>query len=205
MFDAFLKFLQDPTPFIQSGGLILVVLIVFAETGLFFCFFLPGDYLLFTAGVLCSGGIIQEPIWMVVLAIITAAIAGNYVGYYFGRYVGKGIYNRKDSWFFKRKHVESTEVFFQTHGGKALIMARFLPIIRTFTPIVAGIIKMEMGKFSWFVAVGAIIWGSSITLLGFFLGKLFPGIVHYLHYIIVGFVTVTSIVAYISYRKMNKA
>jgi len=205
MLEAAYNFLKDPTPFIQAGGLILVTLIVFAETGLFFCFFLPGDYLLFTAGLLCSTNIIKEPIWMVVLCIVVAAILGNYVGYYFGKLAGKGIYNRKDSWFFKRKHIETTEAFFIKHGGQALIMARFLPIMRTFTPIVAGIIKMEMGKFSWYIIVGAIAWGSSITLLGFFLGKIYPDIVHYLGYIIIAFVSVTTIVAFLSYRKMNNA
>jgi membrane-associated protein len=205
MFDAFLQFLQNPLPFIEWGGLALVTLIVFAETGLFFCFFLPGDYLLFTAGLLCSTNIIKEPIWVVVLCIIVAAIIGNYVGYFFGKSVGKGIYNKKESWFFKRKHVESTEEFFNKYGGQALIMARFLPVMRTFTPIVAGIIRMEMGKFSWFVIIGAIAWSTSITLAGFFLGKIFPDIIHYLHYIIIFFVAVTTIVAVQSYRKMNKA
>ncbi|TAE11378.1 MAG: DedA family protein [Bacteroidetes bacterium] len=205
MFDAFLQFLQNPLPFIEWGGLALVTLIVFAETGLFFCFFLPGDYLLFTAGLLCSTNIIKEPIWFVVLCIVVAAIIGNYVGYFFGKSVGKGIYNKKESWFFKRKHIESTEEFFNKYGGQALIMARFLPIMRTFTPIVAGIIRMEMGKFSWFVVIGAIAWGTSITLAGFFLGKIFPEIIHYLHYIIIFFVAVTSVVAIQSYRKMNKA
>jgi membrane-associated protein len=205
MFDAFLQFLQNPLPFIEWGGLALVTLIVFAETGLFFCFFLPGDYLLFTAGLLCSTNIIKEPIWLVVLCIVVAAIIGNYVGYLFGKSVGKGIYNKKESWFFKRKHVESTEEFFNKYGGQALIMARFLPVMRTFTPIVAGIIRMEMGKFSWFVVIGAVAWGTSITLAGFFLGKVFPEIIHYLHYIIIFFVAVTSVVAIQSYRKMNKA
>ncbi len=204
MFDAFLQFLQDPTPFIAWGGLFLVALIVFAETGIFFCFFLPGDYLLFTAGVLTSGNIIKEPIWVVVGVIIIAAILGNYVGYYFGKFFGKGLYERKDSWFFKREHIDKTEEFFNKHGGQALIMARFLPIMRTFTPIVAGIIHMEMGKFSWYVIVGAIAWATSITLAGYFLGQVFPEIIHYLHWIILLFVVVTTLVAVMSYRKMNQ-
>jgi membrane-associated protein len=205
MFEAFLEFLKDPRPFIEWGGLILVTIIVFAETGIFFCFFLPGDYLLFTAGLLTSTNIIKEPIWVVVLAIIGAAIVGNYVGYYFGKSVGKGIYNKKESWFFKRKHVESTEEFFNKYGGQALIMARFLPIMRTFTPIVAGIIRMDMAKYSWYVVIGAIAWGTSITLAGYFLGIVFPEIIHYLHWIILFFVAVTTVVAIQSYRKMSKA
>ena len=204
MFEAFFKFLQDPTPFIEWGGLVLVTLIVFAETGLFFCFFLPGDYLLFTAGLLTSANIIKEPIWLVVLCIILAAIVGNYVGYYFGKSVGRGIYTRKESWFFKRKHIENTEEFFHKYGGQALIMARFLPIMRTFTPIVAGIIRMDMRKFSWYVNIGAIMWGASITLLGYFIGTLFPEVIHYLHWIIIAIVALTTIVAVRSYFSMSK-
>jgi membrane-associated protein len=205
MFEAFYQFLQDPKPAIEAGGLILVTLIVFAETGLFFCFFLPGDYLLFIAGLFCSTKMIKEPIWLVVLCIIIAAIIGNYVGYYFGKSVGKGIYEKKESWFFKRKHIENTEAFFNKHGGKALIMARFLPIMRTFTPIVAGIIRMDMRKFSWYVNIGAVAWGASITLLGYILGTVYPEIIHYLHWIIIFFVGVTSVVAIKSYFSMNKA
>lgn len=205
MFEAIYQFLQDPKPAIEAGGLILVTLIVFAETGLFFCFFLPGDYLLFIAGLFCSTKMIKEPIWLVVLCIIIAAIIGNYVGYYFGKSVGKGIYEKKESWFFKRKHIENTEAFFNKHGGKALIMARFLPIMRTFTPIVAGIIRMDMRKFSWYVNIGAVAWGASITLLGYVLGNVYPDIIHYLGWIIIAFVVFTSAVAIKSYFSMNKA
>ncbi len=203
MFEAFLQFLQDPKPAIEAGGLLLVTLIVFAETGLFFCFFLPGDYLLFVAGLFCSTKMIKEPIWLVVLCIVVAAIIGNYVGYYFGKSVGKGIYQRKESWFFKKKHIENTEAFFNKHGGKALIMARFLPIMRTFTPIVAGIINMEMRKFSWYVNIGAVAWGASITLLGYIVGAIYPETIHYLHWIILIIIGATTVLAVKSYFSMK--
>ena len=204
MWEQFWAVVNDPKQIIEVGGLILVILIVFAETGIFFCFFLPGDYLLFLSGVFCSSGVFKVNIIVLMLSIIVAAILGNFVGYYFGKSVGRSLYQKKESFFFKRKHVEDTEAFFNKNGGMALVMARFLPVMRTFTPIVAGIIRMDLGKFTWFVSIGAIAWTVSMTLLGFVVGELFPAIIHYLHWIIIGFVAVTTVVTIISYRKMAK-
>lgn len=189
---------------IQVGGLALVTLIVFAETGLFFCFFLPGDYLLFTAGLFCGTGVLKVPLILLISCIVIAAIAGNYVGYYFGLRVGKNLYQRKDSFFFKKKHLMETEAFFNKYGGRTLIMARFLPVIRTFAPILAGVIQMEIAKFSRFVSIGALLWGISIPTLGYYLGQLYPGIVNYLEYIVIAFILVTTVITIQSFMRGKK-
>jgi membrane-associated protein len=200
----FWQLLSDSEQIIKVGGLALITLIVFAETGLFFCFFLPGDYLLFAAGLFCSRGILDVHIAVLITCIVVAAILGNFVGYYFGKAVGRSLYNRRESFFFKRKNLENTEEYFHKYGGRTLIMARFLPVVRTFAPIVAGIIKMEFGKFTWYVSVGALMWGVGVTMLGYILGELFPEIIHYLHYIIIAFVVVTGVIAFRTFFTAKK-
>ncbi|MCS6821131.1 MAG: VTT domain-containing protein [Microscillaceae bacterium] len=205
--DSILKFfstLSNAEEIISTGGLALVTLIVFAETGLFFCFFLPGDYLLFLTGLSCSAGIIKQPIYVVIACIVVAAILGNYVGYYFGKFVGHKLYQREDSFFFKKQHLVNTKAFFDKHGGNALIIGRFLPVIRTFAPILAGTVQMKIRLFSYYVIVGALLWGISLTLMGYFLGRIFPQIIHYVHYIIIFFLVVTTWAVIKSYREMSK-
>ncbi len=182
--------LMDAEHLLSSGGFYLVVLIVFAETGLFFGFFLPGDYLLFLAGLFCALNKVDVSIETMYFGIIVAGIAGNFAGYWFGYRAGPMLFKRKDSWIFKRKYVIMAEEFYQKYGGTALIIGRFVPIIRTFAPIFAGVVKLDFKKFVVYNVFGAFLWVSLLTLSGYFLGVKFPGIINYVEYIIVGLIVI---------------
>lgn len=200
----FVQFLLNSEEIISKGGLILVTLIVFAETGLFFCFFLPGDYLLFTAGMFCGLGIVKVPILLMLFCLAAAAIAGNYTGYFFGKYLGDSLMKRKENFFFKRQYITNTEKVFTKYGGNALIIGRFLPVIRTFAPILAGIIKMKPSRFAIYNISGAILWVLTLCLLGYFLGMRFPGILNYVEYIILAFILLTSVAVINSFIKLRR-
>ncbi len=164
-------------------GYIALFAAVFAESGLFFGFFLPGDSLLFTAGLFAAKGDLN--IVLVCLGCFIAAVAGDQVGYWFGAKVGRGIYQRKDSFFFRKEHIEKTKEFYAQHGKKTIILARFVPIVRTFAPIVAGIGEMPYRDFFSFNIIGGLLWGVGIPVLGYFLGNLIPDIDKYLLPIII--------------------
>ncbi len=170
----------DLVQIITAIGYVGVFAIVFAESGLFFGFFLPGDSLLFTAGLLASRNLVHpeaDPIFdLRVLAIgcFIAAVLGDQVGYTFGRRVGRPLFNREDSLFFHKKHLERAEAFYAKHGGKAIVLARFMPVVRTFAPIVAGVGQMYYPRFLFFNILGGVLWGSGLTTAGYFLGNLIP-------------------------------
>ncbi len=186
--------LIDPERLLKEGGFYVLLFVVFAETGLFFGFFLPGDYLLFLAGMFVATGKLDVSISVLMLGLIIAAILGNFTGYWFGKKTGPLLYQRKDSFFFKKQYLLSAEEYYNKQGAFALIMGRFIPIVRTFAPIVAGLIRINIRKFAVYNVTGAILWISSLTLLGYFLGKKFEHEVdEYLMYIIIGFVVVTAI------------
>jgi membrane-associated protein len=166
----------DPERLIEAFGLLGIYAIVFAESGLFFGFFLPGDSLLFTAGFLASSptSVAEElhlPLLPLVLGIWFAAVAGDQVGYAFGQRVGPALFNRPDSRFFKQENVDKAQAFFDKHGPKAIVLARFVPIVRTFTPITAGVSRMRYRTFVTFNVIGGTIWAFGVTLLGYFLGQ----------------------------------
>ncbi|MGE6221781.1 DedA family protein [Nubsella zeaxanthinifaciens] len=189
-----LQHLIDPEKLLREGGFYLVVFVIFAETGLFFGFFLPGDYLLFLAGMFVATGKLDVNIYVLVLTLIVAAISGNFTGYWFGRKTGPVLHTKEDTFFFKKKFLKTAEDYYRKQGAFALIMGRFVPIVRTFAPIVAGIIKMDFKKFVLYNVSGALLWICSLTLLGYFLGKSFAKqIEEYLGYIIFGFIAVTTI------------
>ncbi|WP_437921807.1 DedA family protein [Sphingobacterium sp. LRF_L2] len=192
MQDLWLSFQQllDPEYLLSHGGFYIVVLIVFAETGLFFGFFLPGDYLLFLAGLFCALGKIDVDITTMYFGILAAGILGNFAGYWFGYRTGPVLFKRKDSMLFKRKYVIMAEEFFQKYGGTALIIGRFVPIIRTFAPIFAGVVKLNFRKFFLYNVLGAFLWVSLLTLMGYFLGVKFPAIINYVEYIIVALIVI---------------
>lgn len=189
---------------IQKGGLILVTLIVFLENGMFFGFFLPGDYLLFSAGLLCGTGDFDVPITTLVGCITAAAIIGSYCGYWFGRVVGKNLYKKEDSFFFKRKHVAQTRLYFSKFGGRTLVMGRFLPIIRTFAPIFAGVIELDFKQFTLYNVIGAVVWVFGLVLGGYYLGMRFPGLLNYLEYIVLAFFVITAFVVVRAMMRVNK-
>ncbi len=190
---------------IRHGGFYLIVFVVFAETGLFFGFFLPGDYLLFLAGMFVATGRLDTGIVTMVLGLIFAAFVGNFVGYWFGYRTGPMLYKREDSFFFKKKYLKAAEAYYRKQGAFALIMGRFVPIVRTFAPIVAGVVKLDITRFAFYNISGAIIWITSLTLLGYFLGMEFEKeIENYLGYIIFGFILLTTIpLVYAFFKKKH--
>ncbi|MEV7137227.1 DedA family protein [Streptomyces tauricus] len=162
----------DPDYLLDSFGIWGLLLIVFAESGLLIGFFLPGDSLLFTAGMLITSDALDFPLWGAVVLICIAAIVGDQVGYMFGKKVGPSLFTRPDSRLFKQENVTKAHEFFEKHGPKSLVLARFVPIVRTFTPIIAGVSGMKYRSFLIFNVIGGILWGAGVTLLGSWLGSI---------------------------------
>ena len=186
-----ISLLFNSTFLLKTLGVTGLFIIIFAESGLFFGFFLPGDSLIFTAGLLASQGLL--PFWIMLPGVIISAIAGDSVGYAFGKKIGPKIFTKDNSWFFNKKYVEKSAVFFKEKGGQSLILARFLPIIRTFTPIMAGVGKMEYKKFLMYNSIGGFLWSGGALTLGYFFGRVVPNIDHYLLPIIIIIIIVSLI------------
>ena len=198
----YLQHLIDPVKLLREGGFYLLLFVIFAETGLFFGFFLPGDYLLFLAGMFVATDKLDVSIYILILGLIAAAVSGNFVGYWFGKKTGPVLFQRNDSFFFKKKYLKAAEIYYKKQGAFALIMGRFIPIVRTFAPIIAGIVQLDYRKFAFYNISGAFLWITSLTLLGFFLGRSFEKEINdYLLYIIVGFILITAIPLIITYLK----
>ncbi|MBI4931615.1 MAG: VTT domain-containing protein [Bacteroidetes bacterium] len=170
----FLKTLTNPESIILYGGLALLLFVIFAETGLMIGFFLPGDSLVFVSGLLCGTKpeLLGIEIYTLILSMSIAAILGNVTGYYFGIKIGPALFTKDDNLIFKKKYVVITRSFYDRHGGKSLILGRFLPIIRTFAPILAGVIKMDLKIFLFHTVAGAILWIGSLSILGYYLGRI---------------------------------
>jgi membrane-associated protein len=203
--------LMDPEYLLSHGGFYLVCLIVFAETGLFFGFFLPGDYLLFLAGLFCALNKIDVSITTMFFGILGSGVAGNFAGYWFGYRAGPMLFKRKDSVVFKQKYIVMAEEFYQKYGGSALVVGRFVPIIRTFAPIFAGVVKLDFKKFVFYNVSGALIWVGVLTLSGYYLGAAFPEIINYVEYIVIGMIVIaflpiiiTVIKRWLKNRNQNK-
>ncbi len=166
--------IYDVKAIIQWGGYTALTLIIFAETGLMVGFFLPGDSLLVTAGIFAAAGLLN--FWTLLLLLIPAAIIGDAVNYYIGKRLGTALYQRKDSRFFKKDHLLKAKAFYDRHGGKTIILARFVPVVRTFAPTVAGISGMSYPAFAMYNILGGILWVASMTGIGYFLGNTVPDI-----------------------------
>jgi len=200
------KDLLNPEFYIEHGGLWILLFIVFAETGLLAGFFLPGDSLLFVAGVysdrlgneILPGG--NEFLHLITLLVLIslAGILGNYVGFWFGKKSGPFLYHRKDTFFFKKKYLNQAHEFYEKHGGTAIIFARFLPIIRTFAPVIAGVVNMDKKKFTFYNVVGCVAWVAAMLLAGHFLQKFILNqfnfdLKEHLEVIVLGIVLVTTL------------
>jgi membrane-associated protein len=195
----------NPENIIQYGGITLLLLIIFAETGVFFGFFLPGDSLLFVAGLVASDPEkLDINVTLLIVLLIIAAVSGSIVGYFTGRWAGNYLANKKDSIFFKKKYLDLTQSFYIKHGMMAFILGRFLPVVRTFVTILAGMVKIEFGKFLIFNILGASIWIIVMVLAGHFLGRAFPGIMSYLEIIVVGMILISAIPVIVTYLKNRK-
>ncbi|MEU7875537.1 VTT domain-containing protein [Dactylosporangium sp. NPDC049140] len=163
----------DPQHLISAFGLFGILAIVFAESGLLIGFFLPGDSLLFTTGLLvASGTYLHQPLWLVCGLVSVAAIAGDQAGYLFGRRVGPALFRRPDARLFKRSHLTRAQEFFERYGARSIVLARFVPVVRTFTPIVAGASRMHYRTFVLYNVVGGALWSCGVTVLGYFLGRI---------------------------------
>ncbi|MGI9148229.1 MAG: DedA family protein [Chloroflexota bacterium] len=176
---------------IVAAGYIVIAAIIFAECGLLVGFFLPGDSLLFTAGFLASQHQVGVDISVLSIVCGLAAALGPLVGYWYGKALGPHLFNREDSFLFHRKHLERAHDFYERHGGKALILARFMPVVRTFAPVVAGMAAMDYRRFVVYTVVGAVVWAVGVVWLGYFLGSLIPDASKYLEYIVALIVVVS--------------
>lgn len=166
----------DPEAIISALGVIGILAVVFAESGLLIGFFLPGDSLLFTAGFLVNVGLLKIDVHLLVLLLFVAAVLGDSVGYTFGRRIGRRLFTRPNSRLFKQENVKRAEAFYEQHGGKTIILARFIPVIRTFAPVVAGVGKMNYTTFLSYNLIGGLLWAGGLTYLGYFLGGWFTSL-----------------------------
>ena len=195
--------IYDVEGIIRTGGPPLVCVIVFIETGFFVGFFLPGDSLLVTAGVFSAAGVI--PLKWILLPVMLCAIVGDQIGYWIGRGAGVAIYKRKDSFFFKRRHLQRAHDFYEKYGGKTIILARFIPIIRTFCPPVAGAARMSYPRYLVYDIFGGAIWVGTMILGGYFLGRTIPNISQRIHYVILVVVFLSLLPAIISILRARRA
>jgi membrane-associated protein len=193
----------DPEHLLETFGTIGLFLIIFAESGLLIGFFLPGDSLLFTAGLLSSQDKLA-PFPIVVCGVFAAAVVGDQVGYLFGRRVGPALFKREDSRLFKQEYVEKAQHYFEEHGSKTIVLARFVPIVRTFAPIVAGVGKMEYRTFVSYNVLGGFLWAVGVTTAGYVLGETVPSIDKYLLPIIALIVLISVIPVALEFRKARK-
>lgn len=179
----------DIVGLVQTFGYLGILAVVYAESGVFFGFFLPGDSLLFTAGLLASQGLLN--IWVLVVFVPLAAILGDNFGYWFGAKIGPKLFTREDSLFFHKHHIERTREFYAKYGVKAIVLSRFIPVVRTFTPVLAGVGGMPYKIFMKYNILGGVLWGAGMLLLGFSLGSTIPNIDKYLLPIILVIIAVS--------------
>jgi membrane-associated protein len=202
----FLRALYDPEglkELVRSGGAPLICFIVFIETGFFVGFFLPGDSLLITAGIFAAADVL--PLRWLLLPVMACAIVGDQIGYWIGRAAGPALYRREDSLFFRRSHLQRAHEFYEKYGGRAVILARFVPIVRTFCPPVAGAAQMPYFRYLLFDIFGGIFWVGAMILGGFFLGRSVPNIGQKIHYVIVIVAVVSILPAVISILRSRGA
>ncbi|WP_245160693.1 VTT domain-containing protein [Blastococcus sp. CT_GayMR16] len=183
--------LLDPTHLINTFGLAGMMAILFAECGLLLGFFLPGDSLLFAGGLLVAGGLVA-PLWVLLLVLPIAAVAGNLMGWWIGRTAGPAVFDRPDSRFFKARHVDRASAFFERNGARAIVLARFVPVVRTFATVMAGAARMDFRRFALYSVIGGIAWTAGVTMLGFWLGHV-PLVRNHVELFIVGVVVLSLV------------
>lgn len=195
----------DINSLIQSGGILIVAFIVFAESGLLIGFWLPGDTLLLGAGIIAAQGEIN--LFLLIFTVVLAAIIGDNLGYSIGKRTGHKIFNKEDGIFFQKDHVRRAERFYEEHGGKTIILARFIPVVRTFAPLVAGVGKMDHKKFLIYNIVGALLWGAGVVLLGYWFGSKIPHLEQYIQYVLIAIIVFSlgsSVVHILREEKIRK-
>ena len=200
----FLKVLLNSENLIHYGGLALLLVIIFIETGIFFGFIFPGDALLVTAGILCGSTDLSVNIYLLVITVALAAIAGNACGFFTGKYFGKRLFQKKDSLFFKQRHLEKAKAYYEKHGGLALVGGRFIPVVRTFVPIMAGAIDMNFWHFTILNIGGAVLWSATLIPLGYLFGRQIPNSVDYIEYVVLGITVITMTILIRSAIRLRK-
>jgi membrane-associated protein len=195
----FFRTVYNVPELIRLGGLVGLVVVVFAETGLMVGFFLPGDSLLVTAGLFAAKGDL-DIVWMNV-ALVAAAIVGDATGYWIGYRAGKALYSRPNSFFFRRDHLIKTHEFYERHGGKTIVIARFMPILRTFAPVVAGAAEMTYRRFAVYNIAGGVGWVLSMTLTGYFLGRAVPDLEKHIHIVVAVVIFLSLLPALIAWAR----
>ena len=193
--------LTDVQQLVRAGGYIGLTAIIFAETGLLVGFFLPGDSLLVTAGLLSTQPQFGLNMWFLGVLLTVAAIVGNTVGYAIGRYTGPRLFTKEDSLLFKKKHLVRAQEFYQKHGGKTLVLARFMPIVRTFVPVVAGMAQMNLRAYTIYNVVGAVLWIWSMLFIGYFLGRFIPGVENHITKVILVVIFISLLPGIISWQR----
>lgn len=191
----------DLAQWLTTIGYVGILLIIFVETGVFFGFFLPGDSLLFTAGFLASQKIFN--IWYLIPLMIVTAILGYQFGFWLGKRLGGWFTGRPDSFWFKQKYLDQARVFYNHHGGKALVLGRLLPIVRSFIPVVAGMVQMESQRYFWLNILGALLWAGGVTLVGFLLGNVIPSANHYILPIVFGIIFLSLVPGLLKYLRQK--
>lgn len=194
----------NPEYILQFGGITLLLLIVFAETGIFFCFFLPGDSLLFTAGLLCGSKYLDYTYSTILLLVFLMATLGSITGYLSGRWAGNWLQRQPDTWFYRKEYIEVARNYYHKYGGAAFIIGRFLPVVRTFVPILSGIINLNFRKFMFWNVVGCLFWVPMMISAGHFLAMYVPGIKDHLEKVVLFMVVVTAIPVLLTFRKERK-
>jgi membrane-associated protein len=195
----------DAATIIADYGLWIVLVIIFAECGLLIGFFLPGDSLLFTLGLFVARGDISQPLWVVCVLTSIAAILGNQVGYFIGKAVGPHIFNKPDSKLFRREYVDKTNAFFERHGPRAIVLARFVPIVRTFITVVAGVGRMNYRVYTTYSVIGGVLWAAGLTILGYSLGNV-DFVARHIELILIAIVAVSTLpIAFEFLRQRNKS
>jgi membrane-associated protein len=202
LIQSFFQTVYNVPELIRIVGFYGIIAVVFAETGLLVGFFLPGDSLLITAGLFAARG--DFKIASLIMALIPAAIIGNATGYYIGHRTGKALYQRPDSLLFRREHLQMTHDYYLRHGGKTIVLAQFIPILRTFAPVVAGVAEMGYRQFATYNVVGAILWVGSMTMAGYMLGSLVPNIESRIHYVVAGVIAVSLLPPAIAWLRRRR-
>ena len=200
----FFEILLHSEKLIQYGGWAVLLLVVYAETGIFFGFIFPGDALLFTAGIFCGTKDLPVNIFLLLITLMIAAILGNLTGYLTGKVLGKRLFAKEDSLFFKKRHLETTRTIYEKYGGISLIAGRFIWIVRTFVPILAGAIDMNFWRFNYYNMIGAVLWVGSLVTSGYFLGRKVPNSKDHIEYIIAGITIVIMILLIRGAIRMRK-
>ncbi|HLN19507.1 MAG TPA: VTT domain-containing protein [Bacteroidales bacterium] len=192
--DSILQIYKDPSLLIEFGGVVLILIVIYLETGFFLGLVLPGgDYLVFTAGLLCGTHYIDISFVPMLLLMMGAAILGDFTGYLKGRWLGPKLFSKPDSRFFKREYLDKTRKYYEHYGVWSFILGRFLPVIRTLVPILAGASGIRVIKFSYFNISGAVCWIGLLTSLGYFLGERFPNLLNYSFLFLIGFIILVSL------------